>query len=54
MEQRTSIEDPSIGHVKFYIKSWGKNAPSGPDNMFIELESRECEKDDFNDVEGNN
>lgn len=54
MEQRTSIEDPSIGHLKFYIKSWGKNAPSGPDSMFIELETRNCETKDFNDVMGSN
>lgn len=41
-ERRTSIEDPSIGNLKFYIKSWGENAPSGTESLFLELESRDC------------
>ena len=49
---KVSLEDPSIGTVKFYLKSWGENAHS--DDLFLELETRECQTSDFNDVEGSN
>ena len=28
------IEDPSIGQVNFFVKSWGENAPLGQDGLF--------------------
>ena len=48
------LEDLSIGQVKFFVKSWGKDAISGEDDLFLELESRDCLESDFNDVEGTN
>ena len=38
------ITDPSIGEVKFYMKSFGSGLFTDP---FVELETRRCEKDEL-------
>ena len=47
----TLIEDPEIGHLKFYIKEFV--AETGK-LTFTELSTRYCQLSDFNDFEGTN
>ena len=46
-----SIEDPEIGTLKMYLKSWGVY---GAGITFREVNTTLCTKDHFNDVEGSN
>ena len=47
------IEDPSIGKIRFFAKSWGDKAQY--DDFLHELDSKPCDfAKDFNDVEGTN
>jgi len=46
------LEDPSVGQIRFYIKSWGENSFS--DDLMSEIETRPCDSQDFNDMEGSN
>ena len=45
-----AIEDPAYGEIKFFVKSFGENAPY--DDTFHELKTHFCQKSEFNDVHG--
>ena len=47
-----SIEDPEVGTVKMYLKSWNMKEDSGV--QFEEVSTSFCEKEEFNDIDGSN
>ena len=46
------VEDPSYATMKFFLKSWGENAPYN--DTFHEIGSHYCDSAEFNDVLGKN
>ena len=49
-----TYEDPEIGTLKFYMKSWDFNDPATNGELFFnEVPIRPCQKKDFNNGEGN-
>ena len=50
----TEIEtDPSIGELKYYLKSWGNPEDQGT-VRYTELRTRQCTMADFNDDQNSN
>ena len=47
-----SVEDPEIGTVKMYLKSWNMKEDAGV--QFEEISTSFCEKEDFNDIDDSN
>ena len=47
------LEDPTIGTLKMYYKSWGVHSDDFK-IIFEEVNTTACNKSDFNDVEGSN
>ena len=45
-EERNPIEDPEIGTIKFYYKSWDV-ANENDTLKFTEIPTRPCTKEDF-------
>ena len=51
-EGETTLEDPSYGMLRFYIKSWGKDMPYA--EKFHEVGSHLCAPTELNDINGTN
>ena len=50
-----SIEDPEIGTIKIYRKFWDAKADNGLGKLwFVELQTRFCNSNDMNNVDGDN
>ena len=52
-DQSTNIEDPEIGTLKMYLKSWGVHGNNST-IAFQEVNTTFCGKDKLNDEEGSN
>ena len=50
---KQQIEDPEIGVLKFYHKSWGVHDDDDKIS-FKELNTEMCRKEDFNNIHGTN
>ena len=47
---KASIEDPTIGELNFYLKSWGPLSI----NPLVKLETEICTAEHFNNIDGTN
>ena len=51
----SSIEDPTIATLKFYMKSWDIYDPSTSGGLeWTEVKTKNCTANDFNDIDGSN